>query len=226
MKQGLARTRQMTLFNERRSIMRYITLAVMALGLTLTQTASAQRYYRGGWDRGYRPYYGSRYYGGVSIYPFFSLGWGSYGYPGYYYSYSYPQTYYSYPQGDSYSNPRSSLYYDPTITNRSSIDVTSMTANRAHIEVILSDPNAELYIQGQRMTGIGAMRTFISPDLEQGKPFQYTITVKNTSTSLKAEDTRTVEVRAGAQVVIDFTKQDTQRLPLPNTVDPLFEKPR
>ncbi len=210
--------------------MRYITWVVVALtlALTLPDTASAQRHYRGnrgGWDRGYRPYYGSHYYGGVRAYPYFSLGWGSYGYPGYYYSNSYPQTYYSYQQ-TSYSAPRSSLYYDPSMSSSSIIDPTAMTTNRARVEVIVSDPNAELYIQGQRMPGMGTTRDFTSPDLEQGKAFRYTITVKNSRTGLKAEETRKVEVRAGAQVVVDFTKQDIQRLPLPNAADPLLEKPK
>lgn len=217
--------------------MRYITLVVVALALTLPDTASAQRYYRGGWDRSYRPYFGSHYYGGV--YPYYSLGWSSYGYPGYSSSYYYPQTYYTYPQAyysypqtyynypqTYYNSPRTSLYYDPATSSRSTIDANVMSVNRARVEVIVSDPNAELYIQGQRMPGIGTTRSFTSPDLEQGKAFHYTITVKNTSNRLMSEDTRTVMVRAGAQVEVDFTKPDTQRLPLPNAVDPLLEKPK
>jgi len=207
--------------------MRFITLAVVTLALFLPDSASAQGYYRRGWDRGYRPYY----YGGVSVYPYVSLGWGSYGYPGYYYSYSYPQTYYSYPQTyysypqTNYSAPRSSLYYDPSLSSSSAID-SNASANRASVDVIVSDPNAELYIQGQLMAGSGNMRSFISPDLEQGKVFNYTISVKNRATGLKAEETRTVEVRAGSRAVVDFTKPEMQRLPVPKAIDPLIDKPR
>jgi len=212
--------------------MRFITLAVVALTLFLPDTASAQGYYGRGWDRGwnrgYRPYYG-----GVGVYPYVSLGWGGYGYPGYsysysypqtyYYGYSYPQTYYSYPE-TNYSVPRSSLYYDPSVPSNPAIG-GNINANRASVDVIVSDPNADLYIQGQLMPGSGNTRNFISPDLEQGRAFNYTISVKNKVTGLKAEETRTIEVRAGSRTVVDFTKPDMQRLPVPKTIDPLLDKP-
>jgi uncharacterized protein (TIGR03000 family) len=228
--------------------MRKITLCALMAALLIPQMASAQIFFGRGSDRGWRGdgwrggdwgwrgsrgyyggYYGDGFYGYYSSPNRWGVGFGSsypyygyysyprysYYYPGYsYYSYDYPSYSYSYP---SYSYPRTSSYYEPSMDSYDG--QVMMTPTRARLEVIVPEPNAELFIQGQRMTMGGPVRTFISPDLEQGKEYTYTIKLIRNVSGRNEEDIRSVDVRAGSSTTIDFSRPNTQSMPAPGTRD-------
>lgn len=195
--------------------MRWIPVTALLVCLSIPETASAQRYYRGhrgGWDNG-RHYYGGYYHRGY--YPYATFGF-SYGYPWSSYSYGYPGTAYSYSYPDStyyYTAPRTSYYYDPGLSQSSYVDGSD--ANRAYLQVIVPDPNSEIYIQNQRMSVTGSVRDFVSPDLEPGKTFTYTIMLKKNVSGRMQEETRKVDVAAGSRVIVDFNRPDGARISQP-----------
>lgn len=213
--------------------MRYLTLMALVLALLIPNVASAQKGKGGGgsshggggggggnwshggngsWDgnwNGNRGYYGG-YYGNSWLYPFIWGGYGyGYGWPNYYYDspgYSYyPDTVYD-------SSPRTSTYYDPMLEGSNS---NPPSPNRAMLEILVPDSNAELLIQNQRMSVMGNRRIFVSPDLEQGKTYTYTITFKRNISGRTEDDTRQIDVQAGTRNRVDFTRPQTNNMPAP-----------
>lgn len=195
--------------------MRWIATITVVVCFLIPESAFAQRFFRGHrdrWDDGGRSYYGGYYNRGY--YPYWSFGVNGYGANGYwypgnsYYSYSYPESYY-------YSEPRTSYYYDPSATATTYISDDGLSANRARLEVIVPDPNAEIYVQDQRMSLTGSIRLFDSPDLEQGKTYTYTIKLKRNISGRATEEVRKVEVKAGSRVVVDFNRPEISQMPSP-----------
>ena len=67
--------------------------------------------------------------------------------------------------------------------------------------------NAELWVEGGKTSQNGAMRSFISPELQPGKAFTYTIRAHWVSpTGQLVDETRQVKVQAGRQTMVDFLK--------------------
>jgi uncharacterized protein (TIGR03000 family) len=169
----------------------------------------------GGYGGYYRPYY----YGSNSAYP----SWGS-GYTGwgdrYYGDRYYPDTYYystpsygysspSYRYGSpSYSQPMYDQNYSGTYQAGYNTSMGNL-GNRVRLQVIVPDPNAELLIQGERMNTMGPTRTFISPDLQPGQSYSYTLTMRRGG---GGEERRTVDVQPGSTYTIDFSRPSNERM--------------
>jgi uncharacterized protein (TIGR03000 family) len=190
-----------------RSNMRSIIIITMFVSLLLPAETFGQRYrgYRdGGWYDG-----GGYYQGGYN--PYWSFGRNGYWYPG---GYSY-----AYPDSNYYSAPRTSNYYDPALPTYR--DDSGLSANRARVEVIVPDSNAEIYIQDQKMSLTGTVRIFVSPDLEQNKTFTYTIMLKRNVAGRMVDETRKAEVKAGSRVIVDFTRPETAIMRQPGTGEQL-----
>ena len=188
--------------------MRSIIAITMFVGLLLPGDAFGQRYrgYRGsGWYPGGGYYQGGYYQRGYQ--PYWSFGLNTYRNPGWY-GYDYPDSY-------SYSVPRTSYYYDPAVVG--AYDDSGLNANRARVEVIVPDFNAEIFIQDQKMSLTGTQRIFDSPDLEQNKTYTYTIMLKRNVAGRIVDETRKVEVKAGSRVIVDFTRPEPARLPQPGS---------
>jgi uncharacterized protein (TIGR03000 family) len=143
------------------------------------------------------------------------LGAYSYGWPySSYYSYDYP-SYYSYPSyGYADTYPRVSSYYEPMADSSYSM----RSPSRARLDIQLPDPNADLLIQGQRMNAMGNQRIFVSPNLESGKTYTYTITFRSNASGQLQDDTRQIEVRAGSSASVDFTRPQINTMPTPRPV--------
>jgi uncharacterized protein (TIGR03000 family) len=190
---------------------RYLALAVLGILVLAPSLASAQIFsglFRGG--RGGNYYYDN--YGSPSY------GWGGYG--SYYRPYSPGMGWngwdYSYPgTGNSYSyrmpSNNSPYVYDQSYSGvyQAGYNASMGIGNRVRLQVIVPDPNAELLIQGERMNTMGPSRTFISPDLEPGKSFTYTIVMRRPG---GGEERRTVDVQPGGTYTVDFSRPSSERI--------------
>jgi uncharacterized protein (TIGR03000 family) len=160
--------------------------------------------------------YGNRYYGnsyynsgfGYGNRSILNLGLGNFTYsnnPGYY----------------SYSSPRTSYYYETTpstVTDYSTRPMSSATANQARVEIRLLNASDEVRVQGQLMPGMGVLRSYTSPELTPGKEYVYTISVRSDNNDSKNQaDQRTVDVRGGSNVMLDFTLPAVRQLPNPTS---------
>jgi uncharacterized protein (TIGR03000 family) len=184
-------------------------------------------YYGGGY--GYYPnYYGYRNYG--YTYPSYSYYYPSYGYAYSYpsYAYSYPSYGYTYPSY-TYSTPTynypstsSSAYVDPNSTVYSQSNQTSTSlyrgvdGDKVLLHVILPTPDARLTIQDQPMQTGGRDRTFISPAMERGRTYTYTVKatwMDNANKEVIRE--KKVDVQVGQQYTIDFNMSDATPIGAP-----------
>jgi uncharacterized protein (TIGR03000 family) len=162
--------------------------------------------YHGGYYRGYRGYPG--YYGyGLGLGLGYALGSGL-GYPYYGYGYSSPYYGYSYPDyayGSTYVYPSDQVVVpDSSITTQSLY--TPAASNQASVTVVLPTPDAQVFVQGTDMTGQGAVRQFVSPPLEPGQDYAYTVRARWQEGGRTVDQTRTVDVRANQAATVDFTR--------------------
>jgi uncharacterized protein (TIGR03000 family) len=164
---------------------------------------------RGGFGYGYPGYYGgygNRWYGGYG-YPAYGSYYGNYD-SGYQPSYSYDygsQPYYSY---DSGSQPYSSDQgaYDYAYTDQGSSDGsnTGRSNNTVSLRVILPAPDAKVWVEGQETRQKGNDRLFISPPLERGKSYNYTVKAEWNQDGRQVTREKTVPVQAGRQAMVNF----------------------
>jgi uncharacterized protein (TIGR03000 family) len=87
--------------------------------------------------------------------------------------------------------------------------------NAAHLQLVVP-PDAEVLFGGSKTTQTGATREFVSPTLQTGKLFDYTITVRYTDANGKAvTDKRVIHVRANDWFRVDFTRPAPPEPPVP-----------
>jgi len=155
--------------------------------------------YRSGYNPGYysgnRYGYNSGYYGGPGI----SLGFGAY-------PYSYD---YGYAPSVNYVTP--SYYYSPSPTVATPDTAVApaaytQTDDRAHIEVRVPSPDAEVFFQGDPTQQRGMERQFVSPPLDPSRSFTYSIEARWMENGRMVNQKRTVTVSAGQTSTVDFNQ--------------------
>jgi uncharacterized protein (TIGR03000 family) len=169
---------------------------------------------------GYGSYGYSGYGGYMPSYGYYPQSYGSY-YPQSYGSY-YPQSYSPYssssygaalsPDYGSYGGtkdtnpgptPSGDKYYAAA---SSGVPMPAPAEKVAHLEVIVPDDGAKVWLNGNQAQGKGATRYFNSPELTPGTTYSCMIRVVwNESGQSRARD-RVVYLTAGAQLVVDFTQ--------------------
>jgi uncharacterized protein (TIGR03000 family) len=169
------------------------------------------RGWNGGWNRGWWGWRnGNNFWGGL-FFGFPGL-WGSpfwgAAYP--YYDYYYPDYGYGYAIA-----PQAGYFSD--FANDNVVPVPQVANLRAHIDVVVPDPNAVLMFNGYQTSSVGPTRQFDTPDLQPGTDYTYTIRAMWFQGGQPMSAERMVRVRAGSQAVVDFT-QPPQQEPLPNFV--------
>jgi len=149
----------------------------------------SRSYYPGNY---YRSYSYSPYYGGYrsSWYPRGWLGYGSS-----YYSDWYPG-YTTYPQTSYYYAPSTTVYVEPPVA----------VANTAQIRVIVPDPSAQVWFDGNLTRQTGTDRLFHTPALRAGVNFSYLIRASWLEGDNLVTRESTVGVTAGQESIVDFTQ--------------------
>ncbi len=77
----------------------------------------------------------------------------------------------------------------------------------AHLTVLVPE-GAELWFNGAKVEGEGAVRKFHTPPLESGRRYSYEVRVRWRKDGRDITDTHKVRVTAGAQATVDFTSRD------------------
>ena len=85
----------------------------------------------------------------------------------------------------------------------------------ASLEIAVADPNAELWFNGVKTQQTGTKRTFTTPELAPGKVYSYEIRARWMEKGQEYDQTRTVTVQPGAQVVFAFFAGAKEQLPPP-----------
>jgi uncharacterized protein (TIGR03000 family) len=96
---------------------------------------------------------------------------------------------------------------------QSSIENQGTSANTARIEIQVPS-DAQVLIEGQKMTSTGESRRFVTPPLTPGRVYSYDIRVILKENGREVTTDRHITVRAGDQQKLDFsTKQDEKPSP-------------
>jgi uncharacterized protein (TIGR03000 family) len=196
-----------------------------------------------GYGRGFYGYgrgfygYGQGFYGYGRGY--YGYGRGYSGYGGVYgYGLSFPRGFYGSGYGSSYASGSSgyvpnstgysasgvSGYYSPSASAAPSVALTAgygtdLADNAAHIRMKVP-ADAEVWFEGVKTTQTGPVRDFVSPPLDTGKSCFYQVRTRWTENGRMVEQTRKVNVRANAWIVVDFTRPDPgpKTLSVPQTL--------
>jgi uncharacterized protein (TIGR03000 family) len=192
--------------------------------------------HHGGGFNGFAVHHGGFYGhrgGGFYGHPYRYGGWGGYGgwgypyygwglglaYPGYS-NYVYSPSYYygddTYPYGapayDSYpdySDYSAEPAYGDLMSPPSDAGAYAPPApaadNVAHMHVVVP-PDAKVWFNGSPTQQTGSAREFGSPPLVPGQDYSYDITARWTENGQEVTRTRHVDVRANADITVDFTQ--------------------
>ncbi len=82
------------------------------------------------------------------------------------------------------------------------------------IVVNVPDDRAQVWVQGQLMNATGNQRIFAVPALEPGFNYTYDVRVRSGDGPQAMDETRTVPIRFGEQVIVDFTRPARKVMPL------------
>jgi uncharacterized protein (TIGR03000 family) len=80
----------------------------------------------------------------------------------------------------------------------------SVLSNQATIVVQGAD-GAKLYADGQLINDTSSPRTFLSPELQPGRDYYYTVKVERTRDGKTVTESKRIYVRAGLTTRVDFT---------------------
>lgn len=93
----------------------------------------------------------------------------------------------------------------------------------AHLEVRVP-ADAEVWLEGMKTHQTGALRLFASPPLVTDQDYVYEIKAKWSEDARPIEQSRSVTVRAGQRLRVDFLSSEGDMLPAPKAVAPGKEK--
>jgi uncharacterized protein (TIGR03000 family) len=87
------------------------------------------------------------------------------------------------------------------------------TENQTLVVVNVPDDRASVWLQGQLAQPTGRQRVFVVPPLEPGLTYAYEIRVRWGDEKQAVDETRTVPIRQGQQVIVDFSRPEMRMMP-------------
>jgi uncharacterized protein (TIGR03000 family) len=166
--------------------------------------------YPGGYSS-YYPGYSSDYYSGDYNYyrPGISVRFGTYPYSSYGNDYTPPFLSATTPRGYAAPPTTTTIVPPPTYNATPAPDPRPSPAvqpdSRAHLQVHVPSPDAQLFFDGSPTRQKGTDRLFASPALALGQTYQYVVEARWTENGRAVDQTRSVTVSAGQTAVVDFT---------------------
>ena len=157
------------------------------------------------------PYYGyypgtSWYYPSYYSYGYYPSGWGYS--PGYAY-YNYPSYWYgnawSFPTNltvDRYTTPS---YSYGQLDTSGYYTTGGPAADAVKLNVLVPDPNAQVWVEGQLTSQSGRTRDYISPPVDPAKNYVYQVRSRWIDNGRTMDETKRIPVHAGETATVDFT---------------------
>lgn len=138
-----------------------------------------------------------------------SPGYSWWWYPGYQYGYwpGYGYDQYAYPGYDAGWYDEPGVYGglgEPALTPE------APEATTANVEVLLPDPEALVWFNDRKTSSTGDVRSFTTPPLDPGRQYYYDVRAAWRENGRLVTTSRQAVVRAGADVVVDFTRAAAQ----------------
>jgi uncharacterized protein (TIGR03000 family) len=198
------------------------TIAALAAALLGLMAASPAVQAQGRFQQYGSPYYDYWWYNG----------------PSYFDWYFYHSPRYSYLTSPYYNGPLLNQYYDntnpPTTTLRTGPlvrrDATLSTSptygslvdsSQVRLVIRVPEENARVWLEEQPTQQRGTERVFLSPSLEPGQPYLYTVRASWMENGTEVNRVQKVRVEPGRQFVVNFLGDPTEEAPVvPKTAAP------
>jgi len=106
------------------------------------------------------------------------------------------------------AGPRRRHYYTGGGAAAGQVPTSTAATGQAVIDVRVPVASAEVYFEGVNTRQQGEKRVFLSPALQTGQTFHYKVSAKWRDGEKAVEREKSVDIRAGDTVVVDFTKDE------------------
>jgi uncharacterized protein (TIGR03000 family) len=151
------------------------------------------------------------YYGGGRYREYYSYGRG-YGLANYPPPYTGPL---AWPNPGAFPRLPPAMYSLPLASDSLSVVPLRQPDTAAHLVVAVPE-DAEVWLEGAKTQQGGTMRRYVSPPLVPGKEYAYEVRARWTADGHTVERSKTVTVRAGERVDVDFAAEPgRESLPAP-----------
>src|SRR5262249_42099175 len=80
---------------------------------------------------------------------------------------------------------------------------------KANLTIVVPAADAQIFFDDTPTSQTGTERAFVTPPLEVGKTYSYRVRVRWQENGKPVEQTRTVDMTAGGNVRVDFTRPET-----------------
>jgi len=123
--------------------------------------------------------------------------------------YPYPGAYYPpvmIPDQRPEADPMPVVIPQQPLTPHPTGEIRVLPANAGGIQVRLPVEFGQVEFDGVKVSSVGTTRTYVTPDLPNGKPVQYTVTATWKRDGRSVTQEQQVTVGAGKTVIADFTR--------------------
>ncbi len=169
-------------------------------GVGVATPGASFQYGRGYYPGGFYPggYYPGNYYGRNSWYYGGSPWYNNYPSTSFYYTpryYSGPSNYITNPGWINYSGD---YMNQPTYDSRTN-------DNQIALRINVPDPQARVLIEGQPTRQMGTVRTYVSPPLQPGNTYSYTVRASWMDNGREMSEEKKLEGQPGQEITFNFT---------------------
>ncbi len=97
----------------------------------------------------------------------------------------------------------------------------TVASNQIALDIQVPNTNAEVTVNGQKLTGTGTTRQFTADSLATGQTYEYKVKAKWTESGKEMSRERTVTASPGQRMSVSFTQPDQQRRRPGRTAEPI-----
>ena len=102
-------------------------------------------------------------------------------------------------------------YYRGEQTTTNGTTVASVSPSQVALDIRVPSTGAEVFVNGEKITATGTMRTFTSDNLTAGQTYEYKVKGKWTENGKEMSRERTVKVSPGQRTMVDLTRSAESR---------------
>jgi uncharacterized protein (TIGR03000 family) len=99
--------------------------------------------------------------------------------------------------------------------------VATVSSSQVALDIRVPTSSAEVFVNGEKISATGTMRTFTSDNLTAGQSYEYKVKGKWTENGKEMSRERTVKVNPGQRTMVDLTRSAETR---PSTSQPKGEQ--
>jgi len=109
----------------------------------------------------------------------------------------------------------------PIVNGGSVVNGARISSSQVALDIRVPTTSAEVFVNGEKISATGTMRTFTSDNLTAGQTYEYKVKGKWTENGKEMSRERTVKVTPGQRTMVDLTRSAETR---PGSTSPQGEQ--